>query len=852
MPKVNEDVLRAEDQILDTLKDMPYRFGFNHFVSLNPENSGVWDEFEDGSKMWRIGIASNSAKSINLTFDKYRLPEGAKLFIYNVDRTQVLGAFTSANNQEDGYFSTTLINGDAIIIEYCEPANVEFAGELNLWRVTHGYRGPAEFMRDFGTSGDCNMNVVCPTAVPYENQVRSVAMMVTGGSGFCTGSLINNALNDGKPYFLTANHCYSDPGTWVFWFNWQSPTCTNPASNPSYNSISGATLRAKNAASDFCLVEINSAIPESFNAYWAGWNRTTDASLSEQIIGVHHPDGDIKKFSYATAGVTTTAYLGGAGTDHWEIQWSGGTTTEGGSSGSGLFDANGRLIGQLHGGYAACGNTDLDYYGKLGISWTGGGSNSTRLSNWLDPSNTGVTVLDGVDPFAVTVTIDAAMFGVNTPAASYSAVQQITPQVVIKNIGTSNLLSASVSYTIDGGSPVTTVWNGTLTTGQTANVSFNPIDLTVGNHVFVATVTVASDENTSNNTFTKNYSVSDCATSISTFPHSESFNAATFPLCWTSTVLNAANTWALTTGYTIGTTTPTTVSPQEGSHFFFVQWIAQDQEEWLISPNFNFTSLSAPQISFWFNGSFNWAVTNPNCDLDLLVSIDGGAWTQLWNESDHPTFIDDAATYTWLNTVLDLSAYQGLDNVKFAFRYTGNDGANFGVDNIVIDGTITEQFTLTVNVVGQGTVNVDAAPYTAPVVVDAGTSLSLQAIPNSGWSFDVWSNGLTGTANPQNIIMNANKTVTATFIDAGTSINQNSNAFGVKLYPNPASKNLNIVSDSQINTVVITSIIGQVVFEKEYNSSEIQLDVNEFANGSYLIKVYTENNVSTHKLQIAK
>ena len=70
-------------------------------------------------------------------------------------------------------------------------------------------------------------------------------------------------------------------------------------------------------------------------------------------------------------------------------------TTEPGSSGSPLFDQNHRIIGQLHGGYAACGNDDSDWYGRFFTSWTGGGSPTNRLSDWLDPISTGQPALDG-------------------------------------------------------------------------------------------------------------------------------------------------------------------------------------------------------------------------------------------------------------------------------------------------------------------------------------------------------------------------------------------------------------------------------------------------------------------------
>src|SRR5204863_3860682 len=87
---------------------------------------------------------------------------------------------------------------------------------------------------------------------------------------------------------------------------------------------------------------------------------------------------------------------------HVHVFWSLGVT-EPGSSGSPLFDNNHRVIGQLHGGPSACtqsGTNLSDYYGRFFRSWTGGGTNTTRLSNWLDPLNTGQTTLDTLSGLA--------------------------------------------------------------------------------------------------------------------------------------------------------------------------------------------------------------------------------------------------------------------------------------------------------------------------------------------------------------------------------------------------------------------------------------------------------------------
>ncbi len=175
--------------------------------------------------------------------------------------------------------------------------NAKFKGELNLWRVTHGYRDAYGYVKAFGSSGSCNNNVACPEAIGWEDEIRSACMLVSGGSGFCSGAMINNVNDDGIPYLLNSNHCYSDPSSWVFWFNWESPTCTNPGSSPPYDALSGALLRARNSASDFCLVELNDRPQNNgIDVFYAGWNRQ-NAALSSSV-GIHHPAGDIKKISF--------------------------------------------------------------------------------------------------------------------------------------------------------------------------------------------------------------------------------------------------------------------------------------------------------------------------------------------------------------------------------------------------------------------------------------------------------------------------------------------------------------------------------------------------------------------------
>lgn len=400
MPAVDVESLQKEDAANALLLEKRMRFGYEMNVQINPGNAGTTDVLPGGEKIWRVGIESSGAKTISFIFSKYKLPPGAQLFIYNADHSEIIGAFTAANNQDDGQLGTTLVSGDAMMVEYYEPARADFPGQVEIGTVVHGYRTPGETSaaedREFGESGSCNINVNCSLGSGWESQRNSAVRIVNGGD-WCSGAMINNTNNNGTPYMLTANHCYtSNVGTWVFWFNWQAPTCPNPASSPAYNSLTGSTLKARRANSDFCLLQLNSTPPGAWNVFYSGWNRGTAAATQE--TGIHHPSGDIKKISRDN-NPATNGGSSGWGSDHWRVYWDQGVT-EGGSSGSPLYDQNKRIVGQLHGGASYCGASPSnlwDEYGKFSESWNGS-SASKRLKDWLDPSNTGATTNNGYTP----------------------------------------------------------------------------------------------------------------------------------------------------------------------------------------------------------------------------------------------------------------------------------------------------------------------------------------------------------------------------------------------------------------------------------------------------------------------
>ncbi len=472
MPSFDLEPMLAEDAIVNAEKSAPYRFGKNFEVNYNLDNAGQWHNLPGGGRLWLFSVISDGALSINLTFDQFLMPEGGRMYIYNTDYTQVLGAYTSANNAPDLTFATYPVPGEQVIIEYYEPAEHINEGIVQLQRVTHAYRDIEKAARDIGDSGTCNNNVVCPEGNPWQDEINSVAMVVVGSNGICTGALVNNTANDGHPYFLTANHCTSGGVTnWVFRFNWQSTTCVGNNVG-TYQTVNGSQLLASGTSADYCLLRINNGnpIPTAYNPYYAGWDASGTNPSSQ--VDIHHPSGDLKKISFDNQAAGTATY---GGATCWRIfNWEDGTT-EPGSSGSPLFDQNHRVIGQLYGGQATCSNNVNDYYGKFDVTYP-------NVCQWLAPGcNT--TILDGYDPTTPTANLDVQLLSINQPTGILCAAT-VNPQITVRNAGINTLTSFTIQYNIDGAANQTQLWTGSLASGNTVNVSLPAATPAAGAHTY--------------------------------------------------------------------------------------------------------------------------------------------------------------------------------------------------------------------------------------------------------------------------------------------------------------------------------------------------------------------------------
>ncbi|MCG8580309.1 MAG: trypsin-like peptidase domain-containing protein [Bacteroidales bacterium] len=389
----------------------PLRFADPIYTNFTPQNSGTWETDVNGYNVWRLAVKSEGAKSLNLIFDKFYLSDNDKLFVYNPQRTHVLGAFTKENNKQSKIFAIAPVAGDEIIVELQTKQSIDYNHEIVLSEVNHDFLGVHGYLKrqsDFGDSGKCNIDASSESICSDEVR-RAVCKIITDGKYLCSGTMVNSTDQTGNPMFLTAGHCVTNNSgtlfdytaqTIIFFFNYESYSSDPVVNGTDAQTVSGAELLAYVENMDFALLQMTEAPQESYRPYLAGWTR--DETITNPVFSVHHPWGDVKKIAISKDAPVNATYnaqsYGGVSfleNIHWQVaQWERGVT-EGGSSGSGLFTEDQLLIGNLSGGSAYCGNPVDDYYVRFNQAWSNNAEKAKSLSSWLSPDDDALNKLDG-------------------------------------------------------------------------------------------------------------------------------------------------------------------------------------------------------------------------------------------------------------------------------------------------------------------------------------------------------------------------------------------------------------------------------------------------------------------------
>lgn len=350
----------------------------------------------DGALGVRVGVLVRSLPA-GTTLRFYAQAGGAPVQVSGDEVLRTVQRNLDAGDTGDGartYWSPDF-GGAETTLEVELPVGANLA-ELNIAipTISHFVVSPdavdAQTLTKVGEAGTCNIDVSCKPELSSES--RSVARMIfvrDGNSYLCTGTVLNDSQSSTTPYFLSANHCISSQSVasslTTDWF-YRSTSCNSGSLNPATQRlVGGASLLYADAATDTSFMRLNRAAPQG--VVYAG-SYFGDVSQTASVIGIHHPAGDLQKTSAGAVAQFSNCSNEQCQTSNaqdgrfFSVGWTQGTT-EGGSSGSGLFFAIGSsryVVGQLYGGTSSClAPAGRDYYGRFDVAFR------SSLKQWLKP-----------------------------------------------------------------------------------------------------------------------------------------------------------------------------------------------------------------------------------------------------------------------------------------------------------------------------------------------------------------------------------------------------------------------------------------------------------------------------------
>jgi lysyl endopeptidase len=384
--------------------DKRERVGFARDVARESESAlprPSWIALPGGGHASRVALVSPHAASLRIALRVRGLPPDAELrFVSPARPDEVLGPVRAAQVDaamlSNAVYWSPLTEGEEQQVEvWLPPGAAPSAVRIEIAAASHIEVAPSHQLKaasGVGAAQSCEEDVVCVAGSnpALDRAARSVAKLLytdDGVSYLCTGTLVSDgSAASHVPYLYTAAHCIGSQAAAAtlntFWF-FQAASCGAIKSAASYKQLaSGATLLYADANTDAALLRLDEPAPQG--AWFSGWDPAPLAS-GASLVALHHPAGDVEKISLGQS-LGTLPVGGGAGFD--VVAWTSGTT-EGGSSGSGLFTFDGReylLRGGLRGGSASCTSSgriddpsNRDYYSRIE-------QEAPRLAKWLSPA----------------------------------------------------------------------------------------------------------------------------------------------------------------------------------------------------------------------------------------------------------------------------------------------------------------------------------------------------------------------------------------------------------------------------------------------------------------------------------
>lgn len=342
-------------------------------VNAPAYTAGNWEQLATaaGLQSLRIAFKSKGATFLRLNFLNYPVLENEKLIVYgDPDKGQ---AFEVKPHQANGSgsFWGPPVEGDVIHLELISDAKTPPGIQID--RISVGFEKLSNDTKESWCYFD-------PNCYSQWSSLKSGIGQMVFSSGWaeyvCTGSVVMDTAETFSPWFLTANHCINnqnEASSLVVTWDFETTSCNGTVPNfwglPRSN---GAQLKFSNMYFDESLLLLNEPPPQ--NTAYLGWT-TEQLVTNEEITVIHHPGGAYKRISFG--------YMTELFGPYWNVRYY-ESPTEGGSSGSPLFNDEKLVVGTLTSGLSACNALwGKDNYGRFEGAWFAGMSDF--LSNGNPP-----------------------------------------------------------------------------------------------------------------------------------------------------------------------------------------------------------------------------------------------------------------------------------------------------------------------------------------------------------------------------------------------------------------------------------------------------------------------------------
>lgn len=359
--------------------------------------------------VWTLHISIPKAKSVGLIFDQAGLDDSAQMYVYDGAQASMDSSIQKKYFNNTNSIAINPLRGSTLIIYIIEPGNFgDFRSRILIDHLIAGFRemeresipGPTV---ESNVSTDCIPSVQCYSSkIPYARAVGLLSIVTPNVIVNCSCTLINNEAANGRPLVLTAFHCLDiDEDGWLspaekdyllgsnvqfrFWKN----ACNGSIIEQglTFTGLEWRQSSNQSGGSDYLLMEMTNPPGIGDGVNYAGWNRQASPPSPNESFIIHHPDEQDMRLTPTQ----NVRHYPLSTTKYWQTYYLTGAVTQG-SSGAGLFNELGQVVGQLSAGWSSCGFTDFsDRYGKIDWAW-----NNNGLGTFLSPTQnrTYMNILD--------------------------------------------------------------------------------------------------------------------------------------------------------------------------------------------------------------------------------------------------------------------------------------------------------------------------------------------------------------------------------------------------------------------------------------------------------------------------